>query len=741
MVSENGTRSVRFGTFELDLQAGELKRNGSKVRLQEQPLKVLAVLLERPGEVVTREQLQKALWPADTFVDFDHGLNAAIRRVRDALGDSAENPRFVETVARRGYRFLAPVNGAPAALDVAAPQLAIPAARSKHWPVMVPTAMLIVGVIVGLGIAYWPRASNRTNVSQFRQRRLTANPEDDPVRGAALSPNGKYLAFSDATGFYLREVDSGETHALPLPNGFSAVPVAWYPDGTHLIAAHEDGPYTQSGLWQLSIVGGTPRKLIDDGRDPAISPDGAQIAFVRGAYLQNQLWLMGADGENARSLIAGQTTQYGKPVWSPNGDKIALPVGLYHSELFKLRTNIEIYDLKSGQQKTLLSIHDARAALPANAFGVPPDETAQFGPAVVWTRDNHLVYSISEPVPNGADSNVWSAPLDDQGRIAGPSVRLSATPDEVTNLNVSAEGNRIAITKDSDNPDIYITELNAAGTGLDELRRITLDERRDLPFSWTPDSKSVIFASDRDGVFHIFKQRIDQTVPELLVGGNEPALGARLAPDNATVVYVTWPKVGELVTQGRIMRVPLSGGPPQTLVERNPGNLQCARAPSTLCLYDSHGTTDLAFYRFDPNTGESEQLLQPHIHDPAAYAYNWTLSPDGKFLAICPATAPGKNPSVTFISLQDGSSHTVEAPTFAGIAYIDFAMDANSVWAPAFTHDGHWALLKISMQGQIKTMLKEDKMELGWAIPAPDGKHLAIWKGRQMSNVWLMERL
>ena len=93
MRSENGTCSVRFGTFELDLRAGELRRNGSKVRLQEQPFQVLTLLLEHAGEVVTREELQMKLWPADTFVDFDHSLNAAIRRLRDALGDSAEDNR------------------------------------------------------------------------------------------------------------------------------------------------------------------------------------------------------------------------------------------------------------------------------------------------------------------------------------------------------------------------------------------------------------------------------------------------------------------------------------------------------------------------------------------------------------------------------------------------------------------------------------------------------------------------
>src|ERR1700752_1698835 len=98
-----------FGTFELDLRAVELRKHGLRIRLQEQPFLVLATLLEHPGELVTREELQKKLWPADTFVDFDHGLHKAISKIREALSDSAESPRFVETVARRGYRFLAEV--------------------------------------------------------------------------------------------------------------------------------------------------------------------------------------------------------------------------------------------------------------------------------------------------------------------------------------------------------------------------------------------------------------------------------------------------------------------------------------------------------------------------------------------------------------------------------------------------------------------------------------------------------
>jgi len=131
------SRVARFGVFELDLSAGELRKSGVRLRLQGQPFLVLALLLERAGEVVTREELRQKLWPSDTFVDFDHSLNTAINKVREALGDSASSPRYIETLARRGYRFIAPVrnnsqNTAPSPVTPLEP----PGATTSPTPVL-----------------------------------------------------------------------------------------------------------------------------------------------------------------------------------------------------------------------------------------------------------------------------------------------------------------------------------------------------------------------------------------------------------------------------------------------------------------------------------------------------------------------------------------------------------------------------------------------------------------------------
>src|SRR5277367_323800 len=142
----SSSRKVRTGLFEIDLASGEVQKNGRRLPLQEQPFRVLAMLLERPGEVVTRQQLQARLWPADTYVGFDEGLNTAIRKLRAAFGDTADNPRFIETVPRRGYRFIAPVTKHETEPAVSAsPPTPIASPESKR---RLPRWTLILAVLV-----------------------------------------------------------------------------------------------------------------------------------------------------------------------------------------------------------------------------------------------------------------------------------------------------------------------------------------------------------------------------------------------------------------------------------------------------------------------------------------------------------------------------------------------------------------------------------------------------------------
>jgi DNA-binding winged helix-turn-helix (wHTH) protein len=137
---------LRFGVFEVDVRAGEVRKQGVRIKLQEQPFQVLKILVERPGEMVTREDLRSRLWQADTFVDFDNGLNTSINKLREALGDSAERPRFIETLPRRGYRFIASVRNN----DRKGPAL-----TARSWKILAPAAIVVLTAVAVTGGLIW----------------------------------------------------------------------------------------------------------------------------------------------------------------------------------------------------------------------------------------------------------------------------------------------------------------------------------------------------------------------------------------------------------------------------------------------------------------------------------------------------------------------------------------------------------------------------------------------------------
>src|SRR3984893_15198437 len=398
---------MRSRTFEVSLHTGELRQRGQKVKLQEQPLQLLAALLERPGELVTREELRGKLCPADTFVDFDHSLNAAIKRLRDALGESAERPIFVETVARRGYRFIGNVeiSGAtPTALSDLnglkrdtetgrIPTKMLPTNASALWARkwQVAGAVLMVLVLAGLVVGWfaWHRAS-RSSMSQplATPQRLTSNPTENPISAMAISPDGKYLAYSDKTGTYLRLMSTGEVHPL-LSKNTDVQFLAWYPDSTQLLAAWSSSQATKMGLWVLSILGGNPRQVSDEGWSASVSPDGSQIAYLKSAGFGEtgqEIWLMRADGTDQRKIISlsEDGTVFASPAWSPDGRWIAyvkLRYGPYNNEAW-----IELFNLE----------HRTRSVAVAEP---------RLDWALKWLADGRLLYSVDEPPPSQNTSN------------------------------------------------------------------------------------------------------------------------------------------------------------------------------------------------------------------------------------------------------------------------------------------------------------------------------------------------
>ena len=272
--SPHTSEILLFADFKIDLRAGELHRNGSVVRLQRQPLELLAHLARHAGEVVSREELHQRLWQNDTFVDFDNGLNAAISKVREALGDSTERPRFLETLPRRGYRFIAavraiPTNPAGAGLTGADESPLVPAQseepdrrvvsrsqvspKARHWyPVF--AVLLLVASAAAILIGIWHTERNAPALAS--EQRLTANPPEAPITAAAISPDGKYVAYADPTGVYVRQIEGGETRPLPLPQGFGAAPRAGFPMAPMCCSKWRarEGPFPACGRFPFSVA-------------------------------------------------------------------------------------------------------------------------------------------------------------------------------------------------------------------------------------------------------------------------------------------------------------------------------------------------------------------------------------------------------------------------------------------------------------------------------------------------------
>jgi Tol biopolymer transport system component/DNA-binding winged helix-turn-helix (wHTH) protein len=715
----------RFGVYELDLRAGELRRNGIKVKLQEQPFQVLTELLERPGQVVTREELRNRLWPADTYVDFDHSLNAAIRRLRDALGDSAENPTFVETVARRGYRFLAPVSAGPANGDRVAqeePAAVVPitAPRRHHWWIaggVVAVVLVLIGLAVGFFLAPHPPAPGHIT-------RLTANPAGDPVRTAAISRDGRHLAFADETGFYLRQIDSGETHPIALPEEMSATSISWTPDNDHVIVALTTATHRPC-LWEISVLGGSARKLIDDGSQPAISPNGKQIAFVAGQPLHQRIWLAGLNGDPPRELLGDDGDLFGTISWSPDGKKIAYTTAKY-TYGYGTKGTIAVADLSFSPQAS----GSARPTVVLSLTGLNASMT--------WAPDGRLIYTLDEPRPRQADSNLWSTQLNAEMKPSGTPVRLTNDQGEVFGISASADGKRIAYVKGVPQPDVYVAKLQSSGA-LAEPQRLTLDDRQDLPFDWTTDNKSVIFISDRTGTFSIYKQSIDQTMPELLLSGSQQLTGPRLSPKGTQLLYLanpssTWADPNFDVP---LMSMPLTGGPSREIARAKwITNLQCARAPATACVYSVITDAALTFFRFDSVQGNGKQIFQ--IKDELAQACNWSLSPDGTTLAIAKGKFGSDEPRIRLISLDGAPERSLSIHGWPGIASLDWAFDSKSLWAST-PGEKENALLRIDLRGNVRVVWRPKNATVGWAIPSRDGKYVALNVHSGSANVSMLE--
>ena len=341
----------RFGLFEVDFAKGSLTRQGARVKLQDQPFRILSLLLQRPGDVVTREEVRQALWPEGTHVNFDGSLNAALKKLRAALQDDAENPRFIETLPRQGYRFLAPVHvvsnsaNAPASLGVSpkadedsievhlqlqpefSPERAAELSRERHNAERASRWVHFTALTCAILFASWllffvvypvPRPSVQ------RMTRITNAGGIDEWGGIVSDGTRIFFLERDGSRWNLMQTSMEGGNAEPMPAPFENTRLfSISPDHSQFIIGQFARRDEEMPLWLWPVQGGAPRRLGEAvGHDPAWSPDGSQIVFARG----RGLYMIHPDGTQLRE-IAHMNGLANSPAWSADGETLRFSVG------------------------------------------------------------------------------------------------------------------------------------------------------------------------------------------------------------------------------------------------------------------------------------------------------------------------------------------------------------------------------------------------------------------------------
>ena len=509
--TQSGRR--RFGVFELDTRSGELRKNGVKVNLQEQPFQILQALLERPGELVTRDELRRRIWPRDTFVAFDHSLYSAMTKLREALGDTAENPRFVQTLPRRGYRFIAPVEGngtsskpqEPLAVSVMnidpAPEPArtSPVKPKLSWRV---ASLLLAFIAAGASWVAW----RATRPGRQPLIRLSVDLGPDARTGldttVAISPDGTRIVFPTRGPdgkplLATRSLDQASTTLMPGTD--NANDPFFSPDGRWL------GFFADGQLKKVSLEGGAavPLCAAANGSGGSWGEDGTIIASLGTTSALSRVPTNGGPPALLTRLDSGDAT-HRWPQLLPGGQAVLFTASVTTVGLDD--ATIEALELKTGKRKRLLQggyfgrylpsghlVYVHQGSLFAVAFDlsrlevrgtpVPVLEDVAGNPVKGGGQFDFSRTGIFVYLAGKSASQSWPVMwLDSSGKMTP----LVAMPGVYNNPRFSPDGRQLALT---DGRDISIYDL-----GRDKMTRLTFTQHGTVPV-WSPDGKHIAFRS------------------------------------------------------------------------------------------------------------------------------------------------------------------------------------------------------------------------------------------------------
>jgi Tol biopolymer transport system component/DNA-binding winged helix-turn-helix (wHTH) protein len=639
---DRSPRLVRFEGFQLDLRAGELRPNAGKtLRLPEQPFRILTMLLASPGEVVTREDIRKELWPDDTIVEFEHSIDAAMGRLRQALGDSADRPHYIETLARRGYRWMVSVDRT----EVGPTSDVKPGA---WWPW---AAALVAVLGLGGGVLWFVRPAPKTPEPRLTVTPLTAHPGTEyepsfspdghqvafvqyernqegsqiyvkligtggpPLRlttgpawsySPAWSPDGRYIAF-------LRELSRKETAVLLIPalGGperkiaevfqsafFVCTNLTWSPDGNSLVISDRDSPKEPAGLFLLAIDTGEKRRLTSPpsaasflwsgDNCPSLSPDGRTLAFSRTVFdAFADLYLLAISDAlqplgQAKRIELGNLSGHA-PAWTEDGREIVF-WNTHRSGLWRI--DVSVSEGRSAEPQRLAALGE-NAAIPA---------ISRRGHLLAYSNlfSHTSIWRMAAPGgPSAHDAHDESS--------AGSSNRafISSTRHDFA-PQFSPDGKRIAfVSGRSGNPEIWV----CGSDGSSPVQLTSFHGPQVSTPRWSPDGGRITFDSDAEGGFDIW-----------MIGenGGKPV---RMTTHPANDGNPSWSRDGRWIyfdsartEEQQVWKIPADGG--EAIQVTWDGGYAPVESPDGKFLYYTKNLADTSIWRVPVSGGQATKVLE-----------------------------------------------------------------------------------------------------------------------------------
>jgi len=713
--------SYEFGSYRLDSGDRLLYRGDQPVPLPPKVIDTLLVLVENSGHVVEKAVLMEQVWP-DVTVE-ENNLTQNVSLLRKTLGASGDDRGFIETIPRRGYRFVAPVKAVtqaappPPAAESEPPRPAV--RESRRW--LYTGALLLLVLVPGVVIAfrYFPQARPAPIL-----RQLTTNSTELPLSTAAISPDGNYLTYADPAGLHVKLLKTGETHSLPSPPEWRVIAIRWFGDGVKLLASGISVQDSKSGIWLFGLLNEAPRQLSDNGLQATPSPDGSQIAFV--SDNAHELWLMDANGQAPHRIFTAKPDEsLVGPQWLPSGERIG------YAYIYKGTRDTSG---KTSLQLDLGSI-DREGRNPARI----PFHSGLTGGTLLPGR---FLYALRRtPLLDWSQSTLWERPMDPGLRVFRGEPRLIATVGAgVTPFDFSAiaGGRQVVFLKGEPQSDVYIAELNQKEKRLLNTRRLTLDDHNDILSSWSLDSRAVLFFSDRNGNFDVYRQFLDGQIAQPIVAGPQDETVVKVSPEGAYYFYVVQPEGWKSTATRPItwMKIPVAGGAPQpALPAPVAGEIDCALPPSRVCVLLEFTATELVVHSFDAQHGKGSELGRAGID---RWHYH-ALSPDGSRLAIA------LEDRVRIFTLGAGGVggkpfEDVAAPSWKPLNAISWAPDGSGFYATAFRPAGRTVVLYMDLQGHAWPLSEAPGEFESTVVPSPDGRWLAFTRWISANNAWMLER-